>query len=53
MISTQLLGIAVSRYILRLPPIAALDPETLIEVVTPVLNGFLTGELRETADRRR
>lgn len=42
MISTQLLGIALTRYILRLPPVAALDPETLIEVVTPVLNLFLT-----------
>ena len=41
MISTQLLGIALSRYILRLPPVANLDPHTLIEVVTPVLEHFL------------
>ena len=42
MISTQLLGIALTRYVLRLPPVAALDAETLIAVVTPVLQQFLT-----------
>ncbi|MDQ2790485.1 MAG: hypothetical protein M3Y73_12540 [Actinomycetota bacterium] len=42
MISTQLLGIALTRYILRLPPIAALDPPTLIATLTPVLNQILT-----------
>ncbi|MGI8721644.1 MAG: TetR family transcriptional regulator [Geodermatophilaceae bacterium] len=43
MISTQLLGLALSRYILRLPPVAALDPETLIKILTPMLARFLTG----------
>lgn len=42
MISTQLLGIALTRYILRLPPIAAPDPQTLIATLTPVLNQILT-----------
>lgn len=46
MISTQLLGLALTRYILRLPPVAALDPETLIEVVTPVLRRWLTAPRR-------
>jgi len=45
MISTQLLGIALSRYVLQLPPVATLDPETLIGVVTPVLHHFLTGPI--------
>lgn len=43
MISTQLLGVALTRYILRLPPVVALDPETLIAVLTPLLNQVLTG----------
>ena len=45
LISTQVLGIALTRYILQLPPVVALDPETLIELFTPVLDGFLTGPL--------
>ncbi len=43
MISTQILGIALTRYLLRLPPVVALDPQTLIEIITPVLQQFLTG----------
>jgi AcrR family transcriptional regulator len=45
LISTQLLGIALCRYILRLPPVAALSPAALIEAVTPVLRHFLTEPL--------
>lgn len=41
MVSSQLLGIALSRYILRLPPVADLDPDTLIGFISPVLNDFL------------
>jgi len=41
MISTQMLGVALSRYILRVPPVVALDQEMLIELVTPVLHHFL------------
>jgi AcrR family transcriptional regulator len=43
MISSQLLGLALSRYVLRLPPLVALDAEALIAMVTPVLTHFLTG----------
>jgi len=50
LISTQLLGIALCRYLLRLPPVAALDPETLIAAVTPVLEQFLTGPLPAAAE---
>jgi len=45
MISSQLLGVALSRHILALPPVAALDEETLIAALTPVLNHFLTEPL--------
>ncbi len=51
MISSHLLGIALSRYILRLPPVAALDAETLIQLATAVLDQFITGPVppRRTA----
>ena len=41
LISTQLLGIALCRYILKLPPVVALSPAALIDAVTPVLRHFL------------
>ncbi len=43
LLSTQLLGVALSRYLLRLPPLVALDRETLIEVLAPILGHILTG----------
>jgi len=42
MISSQLLGLALTRYILRLPPVVALDADTLIAALTPVLSHLLT-----------
>lgn len=42
LISSQLLGIALTRYILKLPPVAGIDAETLIAAITPVLSHFLT-----------
>jgi AcrR family transcriptional regulator len=41
--STQLLGLLVTRYVLRLEPIASTDPETLVRWLGPVLQGYLTG----------
>jgi AcrR family transcriptional regulator len=56
MVSTQILGIALSRYILRLPPVAEMAPEDLIALMTPILNhlldpstkGFTPGEHSST-----
>lgn len=45
LVSTQLLGVALTRYILRLPPVAALDPDSLIELITPLLDHVLTAPL--------
>ncbi len=41
LVSTQLLGIALTRYILRLPPIADLDQETLVQSIAPALDRIL------------
>ncbi|NYI04820.1 TetR/AcrR family transcriptional regulator [Allostreptomyces psammosilenae] len=45
MVSAQLLGVALTRYVLRLGPIAAMDSTTLVGTLAPVLQHYLTGEL--------
>lgn len=45
MISTQVLGMALCRYILRLPPVVAMDGEALAATMAPVLQHYLTGDL--------
>ncbi len=51
MISTQILGVALTRYLLRLPPVANLDREALIAWLTPVLHYHLTGQAPGTGER--
>jgi AcrR family transcriptional regulator len=41
--STQLIGLLMSRYVLRLAPIASAEPEALVAWIGPVLQGYLTG----------
>jgi AcrR family transcriptional regulator len=45
LVATQLLGVALCRYILRLPQIVALDPEALVASLTPTVERYLTGPL--------
>jgi AcrR family transcriptional regulator len=45
MISTQVLGMALCRYILRLPPVVEMDADTLAATMAPVLQHYLTGDL--------
>jgi AcrR family transcriptional regulator len=45
LVSTQMLGLALCRYILRLPPIVALDAEALIATVSDTVQRYLTGPL--------
>lgn len=42
LVSTQLLGLALTRYLLRLPPMTALSPEAVIGALTPVLEATLS-----------
>ncbi|GAD82779.1 TetR/AcrR family transcriptional regulator [Nocardia asteroides] len=42
LVVTQLLGIALCRYILRLPPVVEMRPDQLIADVSPVIQGYLT-----------
>ncbi len=45
LVSTQMLGLALCRHILRLPPVVALDAETLIASVAETVQRYLTGPL--------
>jgi len=45
LIATQLLGLAFARHILRLPPVAGLDPAALVARIGPTIQRYLTGPL--------
>jgi AcrR family transcriptional regulator len=45
LISSQLLGIALCRYVLKVPPIVAMKPELIVSSVGPTLQQYITGKL--------
>ncbi|MFC4051529.1 TetR family transcriptional regulator [Actinomadura syzygii] len=45
LISSQLLGIALCRYILRLPPVVDMDVDALVANLAPTVQRYLTGPL--------
>ena len=45
MVATQVLGVALCRYVIQLPPVVAMDGETLARVLGPVLQHYLLGDL--------
>ena len=45
LISTQLLGLALCRYVLKVPPVVAMTPERIIACFGPLLQQHITGEL--------
>jgi len=45
LLSSQLLGLALCRYVLKVPPVVAMTPERIIACFGPVLQRHLTGEL--------
>lgn len=55
LVASQLMGLAMARFIIRLEPIASADPETLIACYAPTMQRYLTGPLPSgpTAARRR
>lgn len=46
LISTQMLGLALCRNILRLPPVAGLAPEVVVARIGPTVQRYLTGHLQ-------
>jgi AcrR family transcriptional regulator len=49
LVSTQMLGLALCRYILRFAPVVALDLDTLIATVSDTVQRYLTGPLTARA----
>ena len=45
LLSTQLLGIALTRYVLRLPPVVAMADETVVAITTEFVDRILHGPL--------
>jgi AcrR family transcriptional regulator len=45
LVATQVLGVALCRHVLRLPPVAMMDSSRLVELMAPVLQHYLTGPL--------
>ena len=50
LIATQILGVALCRYILRLPPVADLDIGTLVANISPTVQRYLTGPIERDHD---
>lgn len=46
LVATQLLGLAMTRYVWRLEPIASLPDEDVVACLAPTIQRYLTGELR-------
>lgn len=46
LIPSTLVGLAVARYILRLPPLADLEPEDVVEIMAPTIQRYVNGPLR-------
>lgn len=45
LVASQLLGLAMGRYVLRIEPLASADAETLAATLGPTVQRYLTGEL--------
>ena len=44
LVASQLLGIALSRYVLLLPPVVEMDPDEIVAWVAPTIDRYLTAE---------
>jgi AcrR family transcriptional regulator len=45
-IASQMLGLALTRYVLMLAPIAQASPDDLVAAIAPAIDRYLTGDLR-------
>ncbi|MCS7480663.1 TetR family transcriptional regulator [Umezawaea endophytica] len=47
LVGSQILGLALSRYVLRVPPLVAMSQEELRTLIGPVITHYLTGKVFE------
>jgi AcrR family transcriptional regulator len=45
LIGSQIVGLVMARYIVRVEPLASADPETVIAAIAPTLQRYLTGSI--------
>jgi AcrR family transcriptional regulator len=45
LVTTQILGLAMTRHVLAVEPLASLDGESIVELLAPTVQRFLTGDL--------
>jgi AcrR family transcriptional regulator len=45
LVASQVIGLILARYVIRVEPIASLDPEQLVAIYAPTIQRYLTGEL--------
>jgi len=45
LVATQIMGLAVARYILKVPPVVALDRPGLVRLLGPTMQRYVTGKL--------
>lgn len=50
LVASQIAGLAMTRYILKLEPLVSASPETLVAAVGPTLQRYITGDLGRSAD---
>jgi AcrR family transcriptional regulator len=45
LVGSQLIGLVMARYVLKLEPLASASPDELVEAIAPTLQRYLTGEV--------
>jgi AcrR family transcriptional regulator len=50
LVASQILGLAVTRYVVRLEPLASAGEEDLVAAIAPTLQRYLTGEVRRAPE---
>ncbi|TDC78564.1 TetR/AcrR family transcriptional regulator [Micromonospora sp. KC606] len=53
LVASQMIGLAMMRYVVRLEPVASAAPEALVTAVGPTVQRYLTGELDQGSARSR
>jgi AcrR family transcriptional regulator len=51
LVGSHMIGLAMARYILQLPPVATADADTLAAAIGPTIDRYLTGDLGAAAGR--
>ena len=49
LVASQLIGVVMARYVLKVEPLASASPDWLVETIGPTVQRYLTGERRSPA----